>query len=36
MRGMGEGRDVAPVWVLVERWNTKRLEERLVVTAHRQ
>jgi len=31
-----EGRDLAPVSVLVERWNAKRLEERLVITAHRQ
>ena len=33
---MGEGRDFAPVSVLVKRWNAKRLKERLVITAHRQ
>jgi hypothetical protein len=33
---MGEGRDFAPVSVLVKRWNAKGFKERLVVTAHRQ
>jgi hypothetical protein len=36
MPGLSEGRDLAPVSVLVKRWNAKRLKERLVITAHRQ